>query len=76
MEISKIMQSLKWIYALYYDGFVNMKVGKTLWLLILFKLFIMFVVVKWIFFPDVLKENFHSDQERSSYILNQLTKEK
>jgi hypothetical protein len=53
-----------------------MKVGKKLWLLIIIKLFVMFVIVKWLFFPDVLKENFHNDAERSAYILNTLTKER
>jgi len=70
------MQSLQWIYSLYYDGFTNMRVGKTLWLLIAFKLFIMFAIFKWLFFPDILKENFNNDQARSNYILQQLTKER
>ncbi|WP_297485004.1 DUF4492 domain-containing protein [Sulfurimonas sp.] len=72
---TKITQFFKSIYYLYYDGFVNMKVGKTLWLLIVVKLFVMFAILKWLFFPDVLQEKFHTDQERSQYILNQLTKE-
>jgi len=72
---TQITQFFKSIYYLYYDGFVNMKVGKTLWLLIAVKLFVMFVIVKWLFFPDVLQERFHTDQERSQYILNTLTKE-
>lgn len=75
MKIS-IIDFLKWIYYLYYDGFVNMKVGKTLWLLIVIKLFIMFIIIKWLFFPNVLKENFHTDKERSEYILNTLTQDK
>jgi len=70
------MKSLRWIYSLYYDGFVNMRVGKTLWLLIALKLFIMFAIIKWIFFPNIMQENFQTDQERSNYILEQLTKEK
>jgi len=70
------MKSLHWIYSLYYEGFTNMKVGKTLWLLIGIKLFVMFVIIKWLFFPNIMQENFHSDQERSNYILEQLTKEK
>ena len=40
----------KRVWELYYDGFRNMTVGKSLWLLIIIKLFIMFVIVKWIFF--------------------------
>jgi len=70
------MRTLSWIYSLYYDGFVNMRVGKTLWLLIALKLFIMFAIIKWLFFPNIMQENFQTDQERSSYILEQLTKEK
>jgi flagellar basal body-associated protein FliL len=52
-----------------------MKLGKSLWLLIAIKLFILFVVIKWIFFPNYLKENFSNDKQRSEYILQQLTKE-
>jgi len=69
------MKSLRWVYSLYYEGFTNMKVGKTLWLLIGIKLFIMFAIIKWLFFPNIMKENFHSDEERTNYILEQLTKE-
>jgi len=53
-----------------------MRVGKTLWLLIAIKLFIMFAIIKWLFFPNIMQENFQTDQERSNYILQQLTKEK
>jgi len=73
---NKVISVLNWVYYLYYDGFKNMRVGKTLWLLIVIKLFIMFAIVKWLFFPNVLKENFHTDEERSEYILNTLTQEK
>lgn len=72
---TKIIQFFKSVFNLYYDGFVNMKVGKTLWLLIIIKLFVMFAIVKWLFFPDVLQEKFQTDEQRSQYILNKLTKE-
>jgi len=73
---NRFINFFKWMYLLYYDGFINMKVGKTLWLVIGIKMFIMFVIIKWLFFPDVLQENFHSDKERSAYILNTLTQER
>lgn len=76
MECSKLIHSLKWIYNLYYDGFTNMKIGKTLWLLIIIKLFIMFAIIKWLFFPNILEESFQTDKERSTYILEQLIKER
>lgn len=34
------------VFDLYYDGFRNMRLGKTLWTIILIKLFIMFVILK------------------------------
>jgi hypothetical protein len=61
------------IYRFYRDGFASMKLGKKLWLLIAIKLFILFAVVKYFFFPNILKENFQTDQQRSDYILKQLT---
>lgn len=45
------------IYDLYADGFRNMTIGKTLWTVILIKLFVMFAVLKVFFFPDFLKAN-------------------
>ena len=43
-------------YHLYYDGFRSMKLGKTLWAIILVKLFIIFVVLKIFFFPNFIGE--------------------
>lgn len=44
------------VFDLYYDGFRRMKLGKSLWVIIFIKLFIMFAVLKFFFFPDFLKE--------------------
>ncbi len=68
-----LKKTLWWIFDLYYDGFKNMRIGKKLWILILVKVFVMFVIVKWLFFPDILQKNFSNDTQRSDYILNQLT---
>ena len=45
------------VFDLYYDGFRSMTIGKTLWLVILVKLFIMFFVLKLFFFPNFIKEH-------------------
>ncbi|MCL3781737.1 DUF4492 domain-containing protein [Prolixibacteraceae bacterium JC049] len=58
----------------YIDGFKSMKLGRTLWLIILLKLFFMFFVLRMFFFPNYLKSNFKTDKERSEYILESLTK--
>ena len=34
------------VFDLYYDGFRHMKLGRTLWAIILIKLFIIFVILK------------------------------
>jgi hypothetical protein len=47
--------------------------GKQVWLIILIKLFIMFVVLKMFFFPDFLGRNFGTDEQRSEYVLKNLT---
>ena len=44
------------ILRFYIDGFREMKLGRTLWLIILAKLFIMFAVLKVFFFPDPLRK--------------------
>jgi len=68
---------LKKVFLLYYDGFFNLSnVGKRLWIIILIKLFIMFVILRLLFFPDFLSTNFENDEERGDYVIEQLTKTK
>jgi len=56
----------------YRDGFRDMTVGKTLWLLILIKLFIMFVVLRLFFFPNYLNTNFKDDQSKANHVSQEL----
>ena len=51
------------VFGLYYDGFHSMKLGRTLWAVILIKLFIIFIVLKLLFFPNFLKEHAEEGQE-------------
>ena len=60
------------IFNFYYEGFRNMTLGKTLWLIILVKLFIMFGILKFFFFPDALA-GFGSEAEKAAHVLEQLT---
>ena len=50
------------VYDLYSDGFRSMRLGRTLWAIILIKLFIIFAVLKVFFFPDFLKQNAKGDE--------------
>ena len=49
-----------------------MTLGKKLWIIILIKLFIFFIILRLIFFPDFLKSKFKTDQERGDYVREQL----
>jgi len=51
-----------------------MTVGKRLWAIIIIKLIILFLVLKLFFFPDFLKTNFKTDEERSNHVIEQLTR--
>ena len=58
------------VFDLYYDGFKNMKLGRTLWAIILIKLFIIFAVLKVFFFPNFLKE--HANGDEAGYVATQV----
>ncbi len=62
------------MFQFYYQGFKNMTVGKRLWTIIIIKLIIMFLILKVFFFPNFLKSNFKTDEERGNYVIKQLTK--
>lgn len=48
-----------------------MSIGKTLWVIILVKLFIMFGIIKLFFFPNVLNK-YETEQDKAEYIIEQL----
>lgn len=58
------------VWHFYREGFHSMTWGRTLWILILVKLFIIFFVLKLFFFPDFLRH--HGDGETDSYVSREL----
>ncbi|MDY3267821.1 MAG: DUF4492 domain-containing protein [Phocaeicola sp.] len=58
------------IYRFYVDGFKSMTIGKTLWMLIIIKLFVMFFILKLFFFPSFLKDK--TTEEKQEYVGNEL----
>lgn len=62
------------IYRFYREGFRSMTLGRTLWKVIIIKLIIMFGVLKLFFFPDFLKTNFSTDEQRADYVMEQITR--
>ena len=58
------------IWKFYRDGFSQMTLGKTLWMIILIKLFIMFFVLKLFFFPSFLGGK--TEKEKKNYVGTEL----
>ena len=51
------------MFRFYYDGFRSMTWGRTLWLLIVIKLFVMFFILKLFFFPSFLGEKLEEQKQ-------------
>lgn len=62
----------KRIWHFYRDGFREMTTGRYLWVLILVKLAIIFLVFKLFFFPDILKRDYKDDESRAHAVRNSL----
>ena len=58
-------------FDLYYDGFRSMTLGKTLWLIIAIKLFIMFAILKVFFFPNFIGQHTEKGSE-ADFVAGQL----
>ncbi len=60
------------IWRFYRDGFREMTTGKSLWVLIIVKLVLIFVVMKLLFFPDLLKRDYKDDDSRADAVRSSL----
>jgi len=67
---------MKKIVQFYINGFKEMTLGRTLWAIILIKLFILFFVLKLFFFPNLLKKNFSNDKDRGEHVIENFIKSK
>ena len=63
---------LKNLFTFYRDGFKNMTLGRTLWALVLIKLFIIFAIVKVFFFPNFLNSKFEKEEDKADYVKTEL----
>ena len=64
------MNVFRRVVRFYVEGFREMTVGRTLWAIILVKLFIMFAVLKVFFFPDMLAGK--SPEVKADFVLENL----
>lgn len=61
------------VYSLYRDGFRQMTLGRTLWTIILIKLFIIFAILKVFFFPNYISTHADEGQE-SEFVATEILK--
>lgn len=71
MNVSRFRKFFLHTYDLYYSGFSGMTVGRKLWRIILIKLFIIFVVLRFFFYAQT---SFHrySESEKIQTIQHML----
>ena len=60
------------IYNFYKEGFQNMTLGRTLWAIVLIKLFIMFAILKVFFFPNFLNSKFEKEEDKADFVKSEL----
>ena len=68
------MNIFRKVYEFYRDGFRNMEVGKTLWIIILIKLAIIFLILRVFFFRPELS-SYDTDAEKAEHVRENLTKQ-
>ncbi|MBO7346969.1 MAG: DUF4492 domain-containing protein [Bacteroidaceae bacterium] len=66
------MKILRNIFYFYYDGFRNMTIGRTLWLIIAIKLVVIFAVLRVFFFQPSLHG---SDEEKADQVRENLLRQ-
>ena len=59
------------VWNFYLEGFRSMTLGRTLWVIILLKLFVMFFILKLFFFPNFLSDR-PTETEKGAYVGNEL----
>lgn len=59
------------VWNFYLEGFRSMTLGRTLWIIILVKLFIMFAILKIFFFPSFLGDQ-PTEADKSDYVGQEL----
>ena len=71
--MNRIISNIGRVFHFYYDGFRGMSNwGRKVWIIIIIKIFIMFVILKVFFFHDFLNKKFDNDKQKSEYVLDQL----
>jgi hypothetical protein len=63
-------------WHLYYDGFRSMTVGKKLWIIILIKIILFFLIIRPLFFPNLLDSLYDREQDKSEHVGDELIRKR
>ena len=71
--MNALISAVNRLFRFYHDGFRTMSWwGKRVWIIILIKLFVIFIILKIFFFRDFLQKKYETDEQKSEYVLDQL----
>lgn len=59
-------------FTMFRDGFKSMTLGRTLWIIVVIKLCIMFLILKPFFFPNFLNGKADTKDTKADYVRQQL----
>jgi len=75
--MNSVTSAINKVIRFYFDGFGSMSWwGKRVWIIILIKLFVIFIILKIFFFQDFLQKKYSSDEQKSEYVRDQLLNSK
>ncbi|MEA3289866.1 MAG: DUF4492 domain-containing protein [Campylobacterota bacterium] len=66
------MINIKNIYLMYYEGFKNMTVGKTLWKIIFIKLAVILIFLKYVTHDRNFKSEYKTYDEKVTFVYENL----
>ncbi|OFY76532.1 MAG: hypothetical protein A2V46_15810 [Bacteroidetes bacterium RBG_19FT_COMBO_42_7] len=71
--MNTMISAVNRLFRFYHDGFRTMSWwGKRVWIIILIKLFVIFIILKIFFFRDFLQKKYETDEQKSEFVLDQL----
>jgi hypothetical protein len=66
------MININKIYYFYLDGFKNMRIGKTLWKIILIKLIVIFIFLNYFIHDKSINTEYKTFESKSEYVYRNL----
>lgn len=72
VEVNRTSEKFNW-FKMFWTGFTNMsRLSKTLWIVAVVKLIIMFFILKPFFFPNELDTKYENDADKANHVRTEL----